>query len=157
MTALRDTDFYAWSQEQAATLRRAAGYRLNDIPGLDWLNLAEEIESLGISLERELFSRYRILLMHLLKWRFEPARRGTSWERTIDNQRYEIARLLRKSPSLRRKRAAEFAEAYSPARKDAAFETGLPLDTFPAECPFTLDEVEDEAFWPASAAAAAPG
>jgi hypothetical protein len=157
LAAQHDSDFYAWTREQAATLRRAAGYRLSDIPGLDWLNLAEEIESLGISLERELFSRYRILLMHLLKWQFEAERRGKSWQRTIENQRDDIALLLRKNPSLRRKRAGELAEAYPRARKDAAHETGLPLDTFPADCPFTLDEVEDERFWPEAAVAGARG
>jgi hypothetical protein len=143
-----DIDFYAWTREQAETLRRAAGYRLNDIPGLDWLNLAEEIESLGISLERELFSRYRILILHLLKWRFQPERRGPSWERTIDNQRDEIARLLQKNPSLRGKRQAELAAAYPRGRKDAAYETQMPIVTFPTVCPFTIEQVEDEAFWP---------
>jgi len=150
MAALHDADFYAWSKEQADTLRRAAGYRLNDIEGLDWLNLAEEIEVLGISLERELFSRYRILLLHLLKWCFQPERRSSSWVRAIDNQRDEIGRLLAKSPSLRGKRLAELTEAYPRARKDAAHETQMPIATFPTDCTFALEQVEDDTFWPES-------
>lgn len=148
MASRHDSDFYGWTREQAATLRRAAGYRLNDIPGLDWLSIAEEIEGLGISLERELFSRYRVLLLHLLKWCFQPERRGPSWLRTIDNQRDEISRLLEKSPSLRSKRLAEMTSAYPRARKDAAHETQMPLATFPETCRFTIEQVEDETFWP---------
>jgi hypothetical protein len=103
---------------------------------------------LGASQFRELYSRYRVLLMHLLKWQYEPERQTPSWRITIRNQRDEIARLLKMSPGLKPRRRAQMLDAYSGARADAADETGLPLERFPQACPWTLDEVESPAFWP---------
>lgn len=143
-----DEDVYSWSQEQAAALRQAAASRVNLPTPIDFLNVAEEIESLGISQLRELISRYTVLLAHLLKWRHQADQRSPSWRRTIRTQRTELARLLRLNPGLKAKRAAELAGAFPAAREDAADETGLPLATFPTQCPFTPDEVEDQAFWP---------
>jgi hypothetical protein len=143
-----EEDVFTWSQEQAAALRRLAGHRPNLAEPLDLLNIAEEIESLGISQWRELASRYLVLLVHLLKWRHQTARRSRSWRATIRTQRREIATLLRFSPGLKAKRAEELALAYARARLEAAEETRLPLATFPETCPFTVDEVEDESFWP---------
>jgi hypothetical protein len=156
MTTLRDDDPYSWSMEQAAVLRRGAELRLKAPDGIDWRGIAEEIELVGTSLERELYSRYRVLLVHLLKWRHQPGHRGGSWRSSIREQRDEIARLLKKNPGMRPKREAEFIDAYAKARERAADETGLPLAVFPAECPFTLDQVEDDAFWPEAADLRAP-
>jgi len=64
--------------------------RLNAMPNLDWLELAKEVEDLGRSLERELYSRFAILMAHLLKWRHQPSFRGTSWELTLAHQRLEL-------------------------------------------------------------------
>jgi hypothetical protein len=148
-TAVRyEDDFYGWSQEQAAALRRAAAARVNLPAPLDFANLAEEIESLGASQLRELYSRYRVLLLHLLKWQYQPAKRSPSWRGTINTQRREIEDLLSLSPSLKPKRRARLAKAYAAAREDAANETGLPIGTFPERCPYTLEEVESGAFWP---------
>lgn len=148
MSALHDRDFYTWSQAQAAGLRRIAELRLNDMPALDWHELAEEIEELGRSLERELRSRYVVLLLHLLKWRHQPGFRCGSWRLSVTNQRREIARLLRKNPGLKGRAADEFADAYEPARSKAASETGFALATFPELCPFSREQVENEGFWP---------
>jgi hypothetical protein len=148
MGALREDDFFAWSQEQAERLRRAAGYWLSDLPGVDWLGLAEEIESSESALERELGSRYRVLLMHLLEWAFQPDLQCRSWARTVEKQRDDIAELLEDNPSLEARRGRAFTRAYPRARKDAAAETGLPIESFPEVCPFTLEQVEDDSFWP---------
>lgn len=145
---LYERDFFDWTREQADLLRRAGAMRLNDLPGLDWERLAEEIEDLGKALRRELFSRYRVLVLHLLKWRHQPTRRGPSWRRTIREQRDELGELVRRNPSLRPRRPAELGIAYPRARVGAADETGLPLATFPEACPFTLDQIEDHTFWP---------
>jgi len=83
---LYDRDFYAWANEQAALLR--AG-KLSDA---DVANIAEEIESMGRSEKRELVSRLVVLLLHLLKWQYQPARRGRSWQVTIENTRDELDR-----------------------------------------------------------------
>lgn len=148
LTATRyDEDFYGWTQDQAAKLRRAAVSRVNLPDPVDFENLAEEIESLGASQLRELYSRYLVLLVHLLKWQYQPDKRTASWRSTVNTQRREIADLLGLSPGLRPKRPARLAKAA--AHEDAAEETGLPLASFPESCPYTLEQVEDRAWWPA--------
>lgn len=148
-TAVRyDEDFYGWTQDQAAKLRRAAASRVNLPDPVDFANLAEEIESLGVSQLRELYSRYVVLLMHLLKWEHQPERRGPSWRSTVSTQRREIAKLLSLSPGLKSKRGKELVDAYAAAREDAAEETGLSIDGFPEACPYSLEQVEDRGWWP---------
>jgi Domain of unknown function DUF29 len=136
-----DTDFYAWTQAQAAALRA------KESKTLDWVNLAEEIESLGRS-ERFAIERYlQNLLTHLLKWRYDPAiepRRG--WRITIRNARLDIAK--RAVGSLGNDPAQYLASAYRYAREDAADATALPLRTFPPSCPWSVEEVLDQGFWP---------
>jgi hypothetical protein len=148
MAGRHDTDFYGWTQEQAALLRRAAELRPNAVPELDWQNLADEIWELGLTLELELYHRYVVLMVHMLKWQYQWRLRSGGWRGTINEQRRRIARLLRKNPAMKPKRLAEFAEAYDDARKQAMDDTGI--ETFPASCPFTIEQVEDEEFWPES-------
>lgn len=148
MSTLYEEDFYSWTHEQTERLRREADLRRNDPAGLDWEHLAEEIWGLGLSLENELYHRYVVLIAHLLKWQAQPRLRGGSWRGTISEQRYRIARLLRKNPGLKPVRAAEFADAYPEARERALNESGLPDEVVPTACPFTLEQVEDQAFWP---------
>ena len=130
-----DEDLYAWTQEQAAMLRA------RQAEGLDWDNLAEEIQAVGGSDRRELKNRLRIILLHLLKWQGQPARRGASWRKTLRTQRFHIRDLLEDSPSLRRHVPVLMSEAYPDAVKLAVDETGLPLDRFPVECPYAPEEV----------------
>lgn len=140
--ATYDGDFYGWALEQAAHLRAGR------LDRLDVENIAEELEGLARSEARELRSRYAVLLAHLLKWRYEPGRQSASWSATIRRERHHIPEHLAENPGLKPRRAELFAKAYQDARHDAAVETGLDLRTFPPECPFTLDEALDEAFWP---------
>lgn len=137
-----ERDFYAWTHEQATLLRDQQFTRLD----LD--NLIEELESMGRSERRQLLNRLEILLMHLLKWQYQPAFRGRSWELTITEQRRRIAKLLRANPSLRPELPALLTEAYDDATFSAMRETGLPETTFPATCPFTLMEVLGEGWLP---------
>lgn len=139
---LHERDFYAWALEQAALLR--AG-RLAE---LDLENLAEEIEGLARAEARELRSRYATLLIHLLKWEFQPERRSTSWAGTIARERVEIEDLLDDNPSLKPRQSELFAKAYRSARAGAAAETELPSSRFPATCPYTREQAMDGAFWP---------
>ena len=139
------TDFYAWTQEQVALLEAEEWEKL------DTQNIKEEIESMGISQRSALTSRLKVLLMHLLKWRYQPEKNyGNSWRNTIEDQRFEIEVLLRASPSLRRAVPEEIAYVYPKARKKAASETGLALTTFPTDCPWTVEEVLDEDWLPES-------
>jgi hypothetical protein len=137
-----DKDFYAWTVEQARLLR--AG----EFSAVDMDNVAEEIESLGRSDRREIESRLSVLLTHLLKWQLQPEMRSSSWTGTIREQRRRIEKLLRESPSLRPFIGEVLSEAYSDAREDAPEQTGLPETAFPAECPFTPDEVLSRDFLP---------
>lgn len=137
-----DLDFYAWANAQADAARRRSA---NEI---DWENVAEELDGLGKQQEWELFSRYVVLLTHLLKWRHQPGRRGASWEVTIKQQRLEMAKLIRRAPSLQSVEADEFADGYASARLQAARETRLSEKTFPVEPPFTAHQARDPNFWP---------
>ena len=142
MKSLYDTDAYTWAMTQADALRRRSA---NEI---DWDNVAEEIESVGKSQASELRSRYITLLLHLLKWRFQPERRTRSWENTVRRERREIVRHLTGNPGLKPDREELFASAYETARLDASTETDLPLESFPQDNPFGLDQAMDEGFWP---------
>jgi hypothetical protein len=138
-----DTDFYAWTQAQAAALRA------KDLAVLDLEHLAEEIESLGKRDRRAIESQLRRLLLHLLKYRYDPAqepRRG--WRVTIRDARREITDLLEDSPSLQPHPERYLARAYRIACENAIDETELPPETFPEGCPWTIAQVLDADFWP---------
>lgn len=141
-TALYDRDMYRWTRQQARLLR--AG-RMSE---LDLENLAEEIESLGNRDYRELRSRLQLVLMHLLKWQFQPSKRSGSWRSTLRTQRQEISALLEQSPSLRRQVAAMVGKTYPVAVELAGDETNLPFDAFPRDCPYTAEQALDPDFLP---------
>ena len=95
-----ETDLVLWSEKQAALLRRmGAGERVND--QVDWENVAEEIDSLGRNHKRELRSRLRTILTHLIKLQVSPAvEPRPGWKQTILRERVEVTELLEESPSL---------------------------------------------------------
>ncbi len=138
----RDQDFYAWSLEQAALLREGK------IAEADLDLIAEEIESMGKTEKRELVSQLTVLLIHLLKWRFQPKGRGKSWRLSIANARDEIADLIADNPSLKPMLDDVTAQAYRYARRKAAIETSLDEERFPGQCPWSFAETMDEAFLP---------
>ena len=137
-----DTDFYAWTQAQAAALRA------KDVAALDLEHLAEEIDALGNEQRHAVRSHLRVLLWHLLKWAYQPDRRTPSWRTSIRNARAEITDRLDDYPSLQPHVPALLTAAYRPARGLAADETSLPLATFPEACLWTLAQVLHEDFWP---------
>ena len=137
-----EQDFSAWALQNAELLRQGKFVEC------DVANIAEELDSMGRSVKRELASRLRVLLMHLLKWRYQPERRGTSWRLTIRNQRTEIRDLLKDNPSLSSQLPMQLAESYVDARELAVDETGLPTSTLPVENPFTLEETLNQNYWP---------
>ena len=145
-TDLYDTDLYAWATNNAALIR--AG-RLAEV---DFLHIAEELESMGRSERRAITSRLEVLLMHLLKWRLQPGRQSRSWQLTIKEQRRRLARLLAENPSLQADLPAILADAYPDAVLSAARETGLEEASFPDTCPFALADVLDAEHWPEPAA-----
>jgi len=139
---LYDRDLHAWAEEQAAHAR--AGRRA----ALDLEHVAEELESLGASQRREIRNRLTILLCHLLKWAHQSHLRTRSWAATIGEQRRGIAVVLEESPSLAGHPARVLDKAYADAREAAADETGLPIETFAAECPFALAQILDRRWMP---------
>lgn len=137
-----DQDFFAWSEEQGRILKTRTTV------GLDWDNLAEEIESLGRSQRAEIRNRMVVLLHHLLKWQYQPSKRKLGWKASIVEARKQINRELVESPSLRSYHELVLAEQYEIARLKAADETELSLEAFPEECPFSSSEMLDESFFP---------
>jgi hypothetical protein len=114
-----DTDLALWAQAQARALRDA-GHAGTNLP-IDWENVAEEIEALGKSQARELASRIRTILVHLIKLQASPAAepRG-GWRETIIEQRSEIERVIEDSPSLRQTVGRAVAKEIGPARRQVS-------------------------------------
>lgn len=137
-----EKDFYGWTKEQAMLLRD------HNFTQLDVDHLIEEIESMGRSERRQLVNRLEVLIMHLLKWQYQPELRGRSWELTILEQRRRITKLLNNNPSLQPELPAALTEAYEDAAFGAMRETGLLLTTFPESCPYTLAQVMDHGWLP---------
>ena len=141
-TPLYDTDFYAWTKDQANLLRHAK------FEQLDIANLIEEIEDMGKSQRRELESRLMVLIAHLLKWQYQPDHRSRSWEATIQIQRSSLQRLLRNNPSLRTRIKVAINAIYRDAVLSAWGETGLERTIFPIDCPYPAAQILDSAFFP---------
>ena len=137
-----DEDFFLWTQRQAALIR-AGQFDL-----MDREHVAEEIESLGISDRRQLRNPLEVLMMHLLKWQFQPMHRSRSWQSTIRTQRSRIERVLQESPSLRREVAELSREEYAAALEAASAETGFAMSTFPEALPYTPEQIMDDDFYP---------
>ena len=135
-----ETDFYAWTNEQVQLLKTG---QLNQI---DWQNIAEEIEDMGRSEKRQLESRLEILIMHLLKWQFQPNLRSRSWQLTIKEQRLRLEKILQKKPRLQPNLTEAIEDVYPLATLSAERETGLSL--FPETCPYTLIEILSPEFLP---------
>ena len=139
---LYETDYYAWVNQQLELLR-SGQFQKADMP-----NLLDEIEDMSKKVKRELESRLKVLLMHLLKWQYQPDRRGASWEITIKGQRREIADLLSDNPSLKSGLDEAISNAYSDAAYYAHIETGYPEEDFPPDCLWSFERFMGEQFWP---------
>jgi hypothetical protein len=143
-TSNYESDFYAWAMNNARLLRD------NRLSEADIDHIAEELESMGRSEKRALVNRLAVLLAHLLKWQYQPARRGTSWRNTILTQRLDIQELLDDSPSLRHEIEDRVAAAYEKAVLAAEGETGIERKRFPESCPYDLEQILDRGFFPGS-------
>lgn len=140
--ALYEIDFFAWTQEQARLLRER---RWDD---LDLENLIDEVIGVGASDKRQIQSRLKVILAHLLKWKYQPGARSSAWRGTLREQRDRLRDLLEDSPSLRPYPATVFDLAYLSARLLAARETGIDFTLFPEHPPFTLEQALDDDFLP---------
>ncbi len=134
------TDLYGWAKHQATLLREGR------VSELEMVSLAEEIEEVGSSQYDKLESALRVLLIHMLKWDYQRDRRSRSWPLTIREQRQRVSRVLQRNPSLQPEQPVAVAAAWDDARLGAARETDLPLTAFPADLPYSWQDMAERPF-----------
>jgi hypothetical protein len=139
-----DRDFYAWA------LRNAELLKMGRFSEVDIKHLVEELEDVGKSERRALESHIRNLLLHLLKWQYQPHLRGSSWRQSIRNARIAVDKIVRESPSLKPFITQAILDEYPNAKADAVDETGLRDDMFPPICPYREAQALNPDFWPDS-------
>lgn len=138
-----DEDLYSWSLEQARLLRE------RKFDQIDLEHIIEEIEDMSKSEKRALESFLETLLMHLLKWQYQPFYIGRrSWELTIIEQRKRLKKHMRENPGLKSKLEEAIFDAYDLAKSGAEKETGIPSATFPETCPWEYEQFVNPDFWP---------
>lgn len=142
ITSLYDRDFYLWLQTTINILKEGK------FAEVDLENLLEELESMGRSDKNALKSNLKVLLMHLLKYKYQPEKRTNSWRYIILEHRQRLRDTFKTSPSLYRFFEDIFNESYQDARELGADETGLSINLFPTESPFTVEEVLNPDFLP---------
>lgn len=144
------TDFDSWVRHNVDLLKQG---RMLEV---DTENLIEELENMARRDRYELINRFIILIAHLLKWQFQLAElserwaefEGKSWRNSIMEQRVQIDTLLENNPSLRSWLPEGICKAYPKAAGLAAMETGKPVSHFPDDCPYTLEQLLAEDYYP---------
>jgi hypothetical protein len=134
LPALYERDETAWLDIMASLAREG---RLED---LDLPHLAEFLSDMARRDRHEVESRMVVLLAHLLKWTGQPKRRSRSWRSTIIEQRQELNRHASRGV-LRNHAESVLPQVYAEAVERATAETGLPTERWPAECPYTIDQL----------------
>ncbi|MBE7183042.1 MAG: DUF29 domain-containing protein [Methylobacterium mesophilicum] len=140
-----EQDIARWSDEQASLIRAGR------FDAVDRENIAEEIESLGRSDRREIRSRIGVILLHLLKWEFQPEKRKVGWRFTLREQRHQLEIIFEESPSLVAFARDVFERDYELAQTKAMDETGLPSTGVPQNCPYPFSNILDSDFFPGAA------
>jgi Domain of unknown function DUF29 len=139
---LYERDYYLWLIDTVQILKEG------NLQNLDLPNLIEEIEDMGRSEKRALESNLIVVLMHLLKYKYQVDRRSNSWRFTIKEHRRRLKKSFQESPSLKKYLTEIFNECYQDARDLAATETGLSIDIFPSDSPFTPEETLNSDYLP---------
>lgn len=142
LAAVYEEDYQVWCERNLDLLRAE---RWDQV---DLENLIEELDGLAKRDRAELLNRVSLILVHLLKWQFQSAKRSTSWRRTIATQRGVVERLLEDSPSLRRRLRQNLARTYVQSVRAAAAETKLDVKTFPNDCPYTEEQILTLEYFP---------
>ena len=149
MPTAYEKDVVLWSEEQAHYLRSG------QFDKLDLENLAEEVLDVGKSEIRALESHMAQLLLHLLKWAYQPSRQSRSWSDSIHHHRKQVLRSLRITPSLRHKMTEDtfgfWESVWDTAKHGAAKETGLDGDSFPSIMPWSEEDILTEGWLPDTA------
>ncbi len=139
---LYELDFNLWLDHTAKLLKD------RKLQELDYDNLIEEIESMGRNEKNALESNLEQLLMHLLKWKYQPNKRSNSWQYSITEHCLRLQKAFKKSPSLKRYFQEVFEECYQNSRLLASKDTGLNKEIFPVICPFTKEAILDPEYLP---------
>lgn len=139
---LYDQDEQLWLLENAKLLREGR------IELADTEHIADTLEDMGKREYREITSRLKVLIVHLMKWIYQPEARSGSWRGTIRHQRDELSAGFDDSKNLRNHAEENFLQSYEKARKIASDETGLPLDHFPEDPHFSFEQTIDENYLP---------
>lgn len=137
-------DFSLWITQTTQLLRESRWHEI-DLP-----NLIEEVEALGKSERRGIASQLTRLLLHLLKWQYQPQRRSESWLDSITDARTQIELTLEDSPSLRSYPTEQLEASYQRARRQAAKQTNLEISMFPEVCPYSVELILAESWLPES-------
>ena len=148
--SLYQTDYYAWTRQQAAELRALAARRVDT--KLDLENLAEEVESLGRSDLNTVRSQVRRIIEHLLKLEHSPASEPRiDWRGSVAQARDEVEDHITASmfPDV----AADLDKLFGRARRDAA--SGLikhgereAANALPQACPYSFEQIVDQDWYP---------
>ena len=139
---LYQQDYFLWLETTAQQLKN------RQLHQLDIENLVEEIEDMGRSEKRAIESNLEVLLMHLLKYKYQQSKRTNSWRYTIYEHRKRLKKAFKDSPSLRPYFETVFDESYKEARNMAAIETGMEIHFFPEMSPFSRLETLDSDYLP---------
>lgn len=142
LSALYEQDYYLWLEATVHLLKHG---QLGD---LDRANLLEELADMGRSEKRAVYSTLKILLVHLLKYKYQPSQRSNSWRASIVEHRQRLQKAFQESPSLKSYFAEMFDECYRDATELATAETGMDACTFPIASPFETEEVLGMNFLP---------
>ena len=139
---LYEADYFQWLEDTLQKLHQGKYERV------DWENLLEEIEAMGRSEKRSLKSNLIVVLLHLLKWQYQPEKRSGSWESSIIEHRRRLKEILKESPSLKAYFSQIIDDSYTESVKQAKAETRLPITIFPQKCPYSLNSIIDDEFLP---------
>ena len=134
LSQLYEADETAWLEAMAQRIQQGCWDEL------DYPHLAEYLNDMARRDRREVKSRLTTLLVHILKWVRQPDHRSRSWHGTIIEQRQELSDLAA-SGVLRNHAEAILTDAYAKAVERASVETGLAAESFPGECPYTLEQL----------------
>lgn len=136
------TDFNSWIDQTVQYLRERRWYEI------DVEHLIEEVEDLGKSERRAIASQLTRLLLHLLKWQYQPQRRSDTWLDSITDARTQIELTIEDSPSLKNYLTDQLEDSYQRARRQAAKQTHIQISVFPKECPYLVELILDEDWLP---------
>jgi hypothetical protein len=138
-----DDDFYGWVSASIGLLKQK---RFDE---MDVDHLIEELEDMGNNKKHALISRLAQLIFHLLKWQHQPDFKGRIWEASIQEQRKRIKKLLAENPSLKSEFPVFLVDAYEDSLLLIKKETAIDLKLFSQQCPYALEKMMDDDFYPA--------